>query len=556
MSRLGSEAAKINSLNQELVTLLGSAALLVYSIDELSKSVQYLAGNRFRAWINFFGENRFYGIILGIIFAMLLTSSGAVTVMLVGLANARLMSIPQVFSVTLGASIGSTFIVHLFAFKSSDYGLLLMAIGVVLSTLSTSDRIERVARAVLFLGMMFFSMSLLGQSGKTLEKNEFFNYVIKYFHDMPLVSLFISAIMTALIQSSAATIAFVMSLMTAQHSTVYEAFPWVLGANLGTTATAYIASFKSGRLGKQAALGHLVCKIMGVVLCFPLMRQIAELCQSTGGDVAQQIAVSHTLFNVVVAALFFPFISIGVRLVQRLVPEGTGEKQFEFRYLDPRTLESPELALAQAQREILRLSDTVEQMVEKSIHLFKGTNEKDIESLKAMDQVVDFLNRGIKLYLTKMSQADMTPEQVQKEFELLLRTNDLENIGDIIDKNILELVRKNMKKGYAFSAEGWSEIMTFHAKVLECLRISTAYFTSHDRALAAKLMVLHQQIEDLTLDLSENHVQRLHRGVKESLDTTSVHLDLIGNLQRISTLSINFTRIFNIKNSAEETPKI
>ncbi len=543
-------------MNQELITLLGASALLVYSIDELSKSVQYLAGNRFRVWINTFGENRLYGIFLGIVFAILLTSSSAVTVMLVGLANARLMSIPQVFSVTLGASIGSTFIVHLFAIKIADYGLLLIAVGVILSSLSSSDRIDRMARCSLFMGIMFFAMSLLGESGKTLEKNELFQYVIQYFHDRPLVSLCISGVFTAVIHSSAATIAFVMSLMTAQHGTVYEAFPWMLGANLGTTATAYFASFKSGQLGKQAALGHLVCKVVGVAICLPFMHELSQGCEYLVGDLGRQIALSHTLFNVIVAVLFFPFISVGVRLVQKLVPEAEKEKQFEFQYLDQRTLESPELALAQAQREILRVSDTVEQMVEKSIHLFKGSNEREIESLKAMDQVVDFLNKGIKLYLTKMSQGDMTPEQVQKEFELLLRTNDLENIGDIIDKNILELARKHIKKGYKFSEEGWNEIMTFHAKVVECLRISTAYFTSHDRALAAKLMVLHQQIEDLTLDLSENHVQRLHRGVKQSMDTTSVHLDLIGNLQRIAALSVNFTRIFNIKNAAEETPKI
>jgi phosphate:Na+ symporter len=241
-----------------------------------------------------------------------------------------------------------------------------------------------------------------------------------------------------------------------------------------------------------------------------------------------------------------------VKLVRYWVPEDKRSSPFSFLYLDPRTLSSPELALAQAQREILRLADTVEQMVEKSIFLFEHASQREVESVKAMDQIVDFLNRGIKLYLTRLSQKEMTPEQVQKEFELLLRTNDLENIGDIVDKNILELVRKNMKKGYVFSKEGWSEITTFHSKVVECLRISTAYFTSNDRALAAKLLVHYQEIEDLTLDLSQQHMQRLHMGIKESLDTTSVHLDLLGNLQRIAGLSVNFTRVHGFKGDAGE----
>jgi phosphate:Na+ symporter len=534
-------------VNPNVMILLGGSALLVFAVDELSKSVQYLAGSKFRVWINTFADNRFSGILLGIVLSMLLSSSGAVTVMLVGLANARLLSVEQVFSVILGASIGTTFIVHLFAFNVSGYGMVILAAGVFLGSFTKADRFQRVARGLFALGLMFYSMGLVVSAGSHMEENELFRYIVNYFKENPIVSLLISTCLTAIVHSSAATIAFVMSLMVARNATVLEAIPWVLGANLGTTTTAFFASFKSGVLGKQAALGHLLVKVMGILLCYPFMKYLAQLAETLGGDISRQIANTHTLFNVILTIIFFPFIPLGVNFVRRFVSEQDEKGQFTFQYLDARTLDTPELALAQAQREILRLSDTVERMVEKSIVLFKNGSQRDIEELKASDQVVDFLNRGIKLYLTKLSQKEMTPEQVQKEFELLLRTNDLENIGDIVDKNILELVRKNIKKGYVFSKEGWEEIQAFHTKVVECLRVSTAYFTSHDRTLAAKLMVLYEQIEDLTLDLSEQHVQRLHRGVKESLDTTSVHLDLLGNLQRIAALSVNFTRIHGLK---------
>lgn len=543
-------------MNSALVSLIGGSALLVYSIEELSKSVQYLAGGKLRSWINAFAGNRVSAIILGIFLSLLLSSSGAVTVMLVGLANARLLTLEQVFSVILGASIGTTFVVHLFAFNISQYGLLIIAGGVFFSALSRSDQFSKITRGVFFLGLMFFSMSLVSGAGKDLESNELFNYVINYFRQNPVVSFLMACCLTALIQSSAATIAFVMSLMVTKHAQLEEAIPWVLGANVGTTATGFFASFRGGLLGKQAAVGHLVCKVIGAIICFPLTKYLVMASEAVGGDLSRQIANSHTIFNLFVAVLFFPFVSVGVWLSEKLVPDKKEEGPFNFHYLDPRTLETPELALAQAQREILRLSDNVEQMVEKCITLFKTGSTREIELLKERDQVVDFLNRGIKLYLTKLSQKEMTPEQVQKEFELLLRTNDLENIGDIVDKNILELVRKNIKKGYSFSKEGWSEITTFHMKVVDCLKLSNAYFTSHDPSLAAKLGVSFQQIEDLTLELSEQHVQRLHRGVKESLDTTSVHLDLLGNLQRIASLSVNFTRVRGLKNFQVELPKM
>lgn len=518
--------------------------------------MQYLAGGKLRTWINLFADNRITAILLGLILSLLLSSSGAVTVMLVGLANARLLTLEQVFSVVLGASIGTTFVVHLFAFNISKYGLLIIAAGVLSSAISRSDKFSKITRGIFFLGLMFFSLSLVSSAGTELESNELFQYTINYFRDRPIVSFLIAGVLTALIQSSAATIAFVMSLMVSKHAQLEEAIPWILGANVGTTATAFFASFKGGILGKQAAVGHLVCKFVGAMICFPLTGFLIQASQWMGGDLARQIANAHTLFNLFVAILFFPFVSIGVWMARKIIPEKKEEGPFNFHYLDPKTLETPELALAQAQREILRLSDNVEQMVERCILIFKTGSTKEIEVLKERDQVVDFLNRGIKLYLTKLSQKEMTPEQVQREFELLLRTNDLENIGDIVDKNILELVRKNIKKGYTFSKEGWSEITTFHMKIIDCLKLSNAYFMSHEPSLAAKLSVLYQQIEDLTLELSEQHVQRLHRGVKESLDTTSVHLDLLGNLQRIASLSVNFTRVRGLKPLQTEIPQL
>ena len=535
-------------MSPELINLVGGSALLVYSIEELSKNIQYLAGSRVRVWINTFAHNRVSGVLLGIIFSLLLSSSSAVTVMLVGMANAQLLTLEQVFSVTLGASIGTTFIVQLFAFQILEYGLIFVAAGVLLASFSRADRTYHFARSLLFLGLMFFSMRMLVDSGTVLERNEFFKFLIGYFRDRPLVSFFIAAAFTAIIHSSAATIAFVMSLMIAQHGTLAEAIPWVLGANLGTTTTAYFASLRSGYLGKQAALGQLLCKTAGVIFIFPLIPYLIKFSVYLAGpDVSREIAHSHTLFNLFVALIFFPFVPWGVRLVRYFSRDQDGDGPFHFKYLDPRSLDTPELALAQAQREILRLSDTVEQMVERSILLFSRANQREIEALKDRDQVVDFLNRGVKMYLTRLSQSEMTPEQVHREFEYLLRTNDLENIGDIVDKNILELVRKNIKKGYVFSKEGWKEITEFHAKVVECLRLSTVYFNSRDRVLYSRLLILHEQIEDMTLDLSENHVQRLHKGVKESLNTTSVHLDLLSNLKRIADLSISFVKIDSLK---------
>lgn len=534
-------------MDKSLLTLLGGSALLLYAIESLSKTIQSFAGSKTRVWINVFAGNRLAGLLLGFVLAVVMGSSGAVTVMLVGLANARLLNLKQVLAVTLGAIVGSTLIVQVMAFQISNYAMLMITLGVALSFFTNSDRGKNVSKTILFLGIMFLSMNLIKEAGALLEQNTAFRHGIQYFSHRPLAALILSTYLTAMIHSSAATIALIMSLLVAQESSLIEALPWILGANLGTTSTAFLAGFRGGILGKQTALAHFLVKVVGVGLVYPLMSQFSFLISALGGALERQIANAHTVFNLALALLFFPFISFGAKTVVRIIPEKEDSGPFMFHYLDSRSLDTPELALAQAHREILRMSDYVEEMVEKAVVLFENPVNRAIDDLREKDQLVDFLNKGIKMHLTRLTQSEMTKQQVHREFELLFRTSDLESIGDVVEKNIIPLVKKTAKKGYSFSDEGWGEIVSIHAKVLECLQLSTAYFSSSDRALAVKLALLFEEVEEMVAESNEKHVIRLHQGIKETLDTSSVHLDLVGFLQRIAKLSLNFTQLPDLR---------
>lgn len=530
-------------MNPEALSILGASALLVFGMQELSKSIQYVAGGRFRTWINEVGRRPILGLLLGVILSVLLSGSGAVTAMLVGLANARLLTLEQVFAVTLGSAVGTTFIVHLFALRIADYGLLIIFFGMVLSGIIRDDRLSKLSRGLFFLGVIFFSITMLVNAGHALESSPWFMNLLNYFKGRPFVAFLFSGILTAIIPSSSATIVFVMSIFSHQTAHLGVALPWILGANVGTTANGFYASYGTGQIGKQAALGHFLFKVIAVVLLLPFVDFFIALVVYFTGELSQQIALAHTLFNVIFAILLYPFIPIGVQLVRRVIPDELKQSPFHYQFLDVRSLPTPEVALAQAQKELMRMADLVESMVAKSIPMFRRKALNEIEELKSDDSLVDYLNRGIKLFLTKLSQNEMTPEQVQKEFELVVRTHDLENIGDIIDKNILELARKTVRKGYTFSEEGWQEIVSLHEKVIELLQVSTAYFNTRERSLYVRIMILNREVDELVIDLSERHVQRLHQGIKQSLDTTSVHLDMLSSLQRIAHISINFTRV-------------
>jgi phosphate:Na+ symporter len=540
-------------VQSSILVFFGVSALMLFSMGELARSIQFVAGSKFRSWLRLFTENRVTACGLGILLSMLLASSGAVTVMLVGLANARLLTLEQVFAVTLGAGIGTTFIVQVIALRISDYGLLLVAGGLALESFSGKLKTQRLGRIVFFLGLLFYCLELLVSAGQSLYREEWFRNTLIFLHDRPFLTLVLSTALTAALHSSAATITLVMSLAVVQQADIFWAMPWVLGANLGSTTTAYFASLKSGPLGRQAAVGNLLLKVIGVVLCYPLLGLISQALELYSGSIPHKIAMAHTLFNVTLAVLFLPFISTGVRWARKLVPADDKEEGFHLQFIHLGRIGPAELALEQAQKEINRLSHIVTPLVDASMDLFDAPKPELADRLSEKDKLVDYLNKNIRRYLTKLSQSEMTPEQSQREFELLIRTNDLENIADIIEKNIIPLARKTWNKGYKFSPEGFSELKRFHAEVMACFRASINCFDSMEFNGRADLSQRFEALESMVLELSERHIHRLHQRVRESLDTSSVHLDLLGHYQRMAALSINFLRLRDFRSEHNGT---
>ena len=530
-------------MRPEFLQLMGGSTLLIYSINELSKSIQMLAGSHFRNWLNQSSGGRWRGVALGGVLSMLLCSSGAVTAMLVSLANARLLTLSQTFAVSLGAGIGSTLMVQLLAFKISEYGLIILTAGFLMETVGAHDWAKRLGRVMLFVGMVFWSLDMLVGAGEVLRQEPLFQQFTNYFRNRPMFGFVMAALFAAFTHSSSATVAFSMSLLVAQQASVLEALPWVLGANLGTSATAYFASFGSDTPGKQAAIGSLLTRLAGVVIFWPILSPVAAGLEWMDFGLRREVALAHTLFNVALAAIFLPFLPWGVRMVLLIVPNKEETGPFHYRYLDQSTLGTPELALAQAHRELLRLSDAVEKLFNQCLPFFQKGDSQAVEEFRANDKVIDFLNKGIKRFLTSLSQNEMTQEQVDREFEILIRTNDMENIGDIVANNIISLVYKCRHKGYEFSTEGWNEIRAFHSQVSECLRLSTAYFSTRTPGLEKELLRQYDEIEHMALVLTERHLRRLHDGVKQSQDSSSVHLDLLGHFSRIATLSTNTLKV-------------
>jgi phosphate:Na+ symporter len=310
----------------------------------------------------------------------------------------------------------------------------------------------------------------------------------------------------------------------------------VLGANIGTCATALMASVGTSAEAKRVAAAHIAFKLGGVALVVPFMGPFTALVAASAADPARQIANAHTFFNVGISLVFLPFAPLAAQAIEALVPpDQLSDNPFKTRYLDERALDQPSLALGQATREALRMADVVQGMLRDVIPVFRNDAQELLENVEQRDDQVDFLEREIKLFLTRLGRETMGPDLSRKEIALISVIGNLENIGDIIDKNLMELARKKLYHGRRFSEAGWSEIVEFHGMVSKNLEIAIAAVAAGDRGLAQSVLDQRPIIRQRERELRESHLGRLRQGLAESLETSEIHLDILTNLKRISS---------------------
>lgn len=518
------------------MNLLGGALLLLYGIKLVNDGLQNAAGPRIRTLLRSLTSNRLTAVGAGAFITGLIQSSSATSVMLVGFVSAGLMTFRQTLAVMLGADIGATLTVQLIAFHIYNYAVVMIGLGLLLHLFAKRSRIKILGSSLLGFGFVFLSIKIMSDAMAPLRESALFREVLVALVGSPAAGIVLAAVFTALIHSSTATIG--IGLALAHHGLISldSAIHIVLGANIGTCSTALMAGFRSPAEAQRVAWAHVLFKIVGVVLLLPFLDPFARLVEQSTTDLLRQIANAHTFFNIIMAVVFLPFIGLFGRAVEHLIPETSDEKKFGPQYLDDHVLVTPSIALSQATREALRASDIVREMLIDSIKVFQAGDQGMIENIKQKDNMVDILDRQIRLYITRLSSSTITEANSRRAVALLEATRDLENIGDIIDRNLMPLAAKRIGKGLMFSQEGIEEIISFHKKVVENFDIAISAFAANDRDLARQVLRNKEIIEELERDLSQTHLERLRKGLRESIETSHIHLDVIGNLARINSL--------------------
>jgi phosphate:Na+ symporter len=515
--------------------LVGGLAIFLYGIRLASEGLRKAAGGQLRALLSLLTKNRFLALFTGASLTLATQSSSATTVMLVSFANAALIELEQAIGVILGADIGTTFTVQLIAFRISEYAPLMVALGFLINLISRQRKLKYSGQVILGFGLLFLGMGIMAEACHPLRSSEAFVQTLLNFGENPILMLLIAAAFTALIQSSAATLGLALVLSLEGLLTLKGALPLILGANIGTCATALLASLGTSREGKRVALAHLVFKVGGVLIFFPFLTPFSNFIARTAGDLSRQIANAHTFFNLTMAFLFLPFTFFLAALLKRLVPREKGEFAREVKHLEEGLLNTPALALNAAGKEVFRMADLTQQMLEG----FQGALLKDEErmllDLEKKEQLLDSLSREIARYLRRLSQKVLSEEESQRGMNLLYITNNLENIGDILDRNLGPLAEKKIEKNLSFSVEGSLDLARFHEKVLANLKMAIESFDKNDLNLARELIKRAPGIGNLQREFQKRHIARLEKELPESLETSTIYLDVISNLKRINS---------------------
>lgn len=501
-----------------------------------SENLQIIAADRIKDIVTTLARKPLWGILLGIGLTMILQSSGAVTSLLVGLGAAGVITLPQVMSVILGSAIGSTMVIQALSFDISKFGLPVFGMFFFVHFIAKKRMVKNVAAAGMGFGLLFFGLETIRGGTQFLQDSEHFRAALQSLNENPLYAVLVTSLITAIFQSSAVTISIGMSLALHNLISMNDAVWWIFGANIGTTATALIAAAGGNYVGRQVAWAHAFYKVAGVLIFVPLAQITINFIGTD--NIQRDIANFNTIYNLFTAALFLPFVRRGAIFVENAFPPSKEERQFSVKYLSKKDWESPSVVVAHAEREALRMGDIVTSMIEDSLKMFERNDPELIENMRRRDDRTDLLFRELNLYLAQ--QIDQAPEGLRAQMlKLMYFVTDLEAAADVVDNQLLELAQKKHSMRVDFSADGWKDLKEIHGAVTQIAQMAIACFQTQDKDLAAKVVFHKRNVRKLEHKMRESHMSRLVRGTPESVITSSIHLDVLGEYRRIVGLLSN-----------------
>lgn len=481
--------------------------------------------------------SRLKALLTGIGVTALLQSSTATALIVATFCERGIVTVAGGIAIVLGADIGTTLVAQVLSFDLSWFSPLFLIIGFVLvSRFEKAGRLGYIGRIFFGLGLMLLSLSLIKQTALPLKESALLAQMMQALGEDILFSIVIVALITWLAHSSLAVVLLLMSFVSGGIVPLNVGLVMVLGANLGGVMAPVVATFNDKAVARRIPLANVMMRLVGVVLALPFLGIAEHYLVMLDDDPARVIVNFHTGFNLALALLFLAFTGKIAALTQKVLPDVEDlDDPSRPKYLDEKAVDLPAVALASARREVLRMADILESMLDDTIKTFRSNDKVGINRIKNRDDILDSLFKAVKLYMAHISQSTLTQEEAIEHEKIFSFATNIEHAGDVIDKGLMPMAEKKIRKQASFSAEGMKEIEGMYKLVKESVRLAQTVFVSGDLKLARQMVEDEEKIRDAEQEANISHLERLRDEVPETLSTSSLHIDIIRDYRRINS---------------------
>ncbi|MFC3076074.1 Na/Pi cotransporter family protein [Shinella pollutisoli] len=516
-----------------MINLFGAVALLLFGLAQVKDGMTRAFGVKLRSGLALGTRGPVRSFLAGFVATVALQSSTATALMIASFVERNLVRARMAQIVLLGANVGTAVTAWLVATGIESISPLLILLGVVVHKAGASSARQGLGSALVGIGLMLLSLHLLGLATEPMRQSPALAAFLTLLDGAWPAALAFSTVLAIVSSSSLAIVVLILSLSAMGILSPALTVILVLGANLGGAVPPVIATLGAPASARRVTIGNLLVRAIGCLVALPFAAQIAEGLALLPVPAAKLPVDVHLAFNIVVALVLWPFSGLLSRLMERLVPEekaaDTGPK-----YLDDAALSNPVVALSGATREVLRVGDLIESMLIRAMRAFDGNDLGPLKDIGALESQVDGLQQAVKLYLSRLGRQGITGENAARSIVIIDYAINLEHVGDIIEKGLQEQVRKKIANGLKFSEDGYRELCNLFNLTIENLRIAQTIFVTRDADLARQLMEVKVDVRRMEKESSERHLARLRDGRLDSLQTSSLHLDMLRDLKRIT----------------------
>ena len=527
-----------------VIEIMGGLGLFLFGMNLMGEALEKSAGSKLKKIIELLTSNIFMGVLVGTIVTAIIQSSSATTVMVVGFVNAGIMTLPQAVGVIMGANIGTTVTAQLVSIDINGLAPIALGIGIILYLFGGKPKTKHIAEVLIGFGILFTGMDFMKEAVKPLAEYSGFTNALLTFGKYPILGLLLGFGITAIIQSSSASMGMLVVLASQGLIPLNSALPILYGQNIGTCVTSLLSSIGASISARRAALIHLMFNVLGTIIFLIFLNGIVvkAVVYMDPDNVARQIANVHTIFNITSTLMLLPFNKIIIKLATKLAPDNNTEDDDTkvVKFIDDRMIETPSIALVSVEKETLRMGEKSRESLDSAMTGIFEKSEKDLSNTLKKEKVINELQKTILNYLLKLSKAPLNEESREVIDSLFNTVNDIERIGDHAE-NLAELGKSSIVNDVVFSDNARSELSDMYNKVLSTYTYSLESMRTSDVDLACKVIKMEEQVDIMEKTCRLNHMRRLNNNMC-SIDNGIIYLEILTNLERVSDHAVNIAQ--------------